>query len=115
MFFTVVIVSNIIQYKLPFYLTFYVSIFKLFVSKNPDKYTGDINYDINKLINIFEDGEIIEDYEKLTDYGLPLSTVRKIAETKISMEKLKLLSYDSTKFDDYENIILKEKKTPDYI
>ena len=102
------IVSNIIQYKLPFYLTFYVSIFKLFVSKNPNKYTGDINYDINKLINIFEDGEIIEDYEKLTDYGLPISTVRKIAETKISMEKLKLLSYDSTKFDDYENIILKE-------
>lgn len=102
------IVSNIIQYKLPFYLTFYISVFKLFVSKNPDKNIGDVNYDINKLINIFEDGEIIEDYEKLTDYGLPISTVRKIAEAKISVESLKMLSYDNSKFDEYENIILKE-------
>jgi len=47
-------------------------------------------------------------YEKLSDYGLPISTVKKIAEAKISMDNLKQLLYDNTKFDTYENIILKE-------
>lgn len=102
------IVSNIIQYKIPFYLTFYVSIFKLFMRKKGiDKISG-TDFDINRLINIFEDGETSEEYSKLLDYGIPITTVTKISNSKISVENLKNQNYDSNLFDEYEKIIIGE-------
>ena len=102
------IVSNIIQYKIPFYLTFYVSIFKLFIKKNK---TIDLDYytfDINKLISIFENGRTEDEYSKLIDYGLPLTTVSKIADNKIGLDDLKRQKFDQSKFDDYEKMIISE-------
>lgn len=102
------IVSNIIQYKIPFYLTFYVSIFKLFMKKrNTNKISGS-DFDINRLINIFEDGETSEEYSKLLDYGIPITTITKISNNKISVENLKKRNYDSKIFDEYEKIIIEE-------
>ena len=102
------IVSNIIQYKIPFYLTFYVSIYKLFMKKNHPMSDVGAEFDINKLINIFEEGETPEEYSKLIDYGLPLATVSKICDNKISLEKMKNKEYDQSKFDEYEKIIIEE-------
>lgn len=102
------IVSNIIQYKIPFYLIFYVAIFKLFLKKNNNGTMKPDDFDINGIINIFEDGESPEEYSKLIDYGLPFSTVGKISDFKLSVEDLKAQRYDHSKFDDYENIIIGE-------
>lgn len=102
------IVSNIIQYKIPFYLTFYVSVFKLFVKKNKHSDINQTEFDINKLINIFEDRDTKEEYSKLIDYGLPITTVDKIADNGISLEDLKAKVYDDKNFDDYEKIIIQE-------
>lgn len=102
------IVSNIIQYKIPYYLTFYVSIFKLYIQKNLGDNINDMDFDINRLINIFEDRETSEEYSKLIDYGIPISTVNKISSNKISYEDLKNDNYNSNFFDEYENIIIKE-------
>lgn len=102
------IVSNIIQYKIPFYLTFYVSIFKLFIKKNKIIDLDDYTFDINKLISIFENGRTEDEYSKLIDYGLPLTTVTKIADNKISLDDLKRQKFDQSKFDDYEKMIISE-------
>jgi hypothetical protein len=102
------IVSNIIQYKIPFYLTFYVSIYKLFMKKNNPMSDIEAEFDINRLINIFEEGETSDEYTQLIDYGLPLTTVSKISDNKISLEKLKNKEYDQSKFDEYEKIIIEE-------
>ena len=102
------IVSNIIQYKIPFYLTFYVSIYKLFMKKNNSMSNVEAEFDINRLINIFEEGETSDEYSKLIDYGLPLTTVSKISDNKISLENLKNKEYDQSKFDEYEKIIIEE-------
>ena len=99
------IVSNIIQYKIPFYLTFYVSIFKLFIKKRSNNKINSTNFDINRLINIFEDGKTSEKYSKLLDYGIPINTIAKISNNKISIESLKNQDYDSENFDEYEKII----------
>ena len=102
------IVSNIIQYKIPFYLIFYISIFKLFMEKNNITFQEDDDFDINEIINIFEDGETPEEYARLIDYGLPFSTVGKIADHKLSINNLKTQEYDLNIFDDYERIIISE-------
>lgn len=102
------IVSNIIQYKIPFYLTFYVTIFKLFMKKNSTNKISGADFDINRLINIFEDGEAPEEYSKLLVYGIPITTVAKVYNNKISIENLKNKNYDSKVFDDYEKIIIEE-------
>ena len=102
------IVSNIIQYKIPFYLSFYVAIFKLFMKKNNANKISDADFDINCLINIFEDGEAPEEYSKLLDYGIPITTIAKASNNKISIDNLKNKNYDSKVFDEYEKIILEE-------
>lgn len=102
------IVSNIIQYKIPFYLTFYISVFKLFVNKNKHFDLSQAEFDINKLINIFEDRDVKEEYTKLIDYGLPMTTINKIIDSEISFDNLKTKVYDDKNFDDYEKIIIRE-------
>ncbi len=101
-------ISNIIQYKIPFYLVFYISIFKLFVEKNKQVDLGKAEFDINKLFNIFEDRDVKDEYSKLIDYGLPITTINKISDSGISFDDLKSKKYDDGIFDDYEKIILDE-------
>ena len=76
--------------------------------KNNQILEDEVDFDINKLINIFEEGETSDEYSKLIDYGLPLPTVSKISDNKISLENLKNKEFDHSKFDDYEKIIIEE-------
>ena len=82
--------------------------FKLFVKKNKESDIHQTEFDISKLINIFEDRDTKEEYSKLIDYGLPITTVDKIADSGISFEDLKAKKYDDKSFDDYEKIIIQE-------
>lgn len=105
------IISNIIQYKIPYYLTFYISIFKLYIKKNPHNNINSENYDINKIINIFEDGDTNDEYVQLLDYGIPITTINKLAENNISIDNVKQRNYDKSKLDTYETIIIEEAVT----
>lgn len=102
------IVSNIIEYKIPFYLTFYVSIYKLFITKHPQYSIDNSCFDILKLINIFEDGYSENEYIKLIDCGLPPTTINKLSEKSINLERIKNQDYDDANLDSYEKIILNE-------
>ena len=84
------------------------SIFRLFLKKNPHTDIKPDDYDINKIINIFEDGDSDDEYSQLLDYGIPITTVNKLSENKISIENIKQGDYDKSKLDTYEAIILDE-------
>lgn len=102
------IVSNIIQYKIPYYLTFYISIYKLYIKKNNINCVNEKEFDIYKVVDIFEDGLIDENYSKLIDYGIPQITVDKIISNDITIQNIKSGNYDSSIFDSYEKIIIKD-------
>lgn len=102
------IISNIIQYKIPYYLTFYISIFRLFLEKNSHPNVKPSDYDINRIINIFEDGDSDDEYAQLLDYGIPITTVNKLEENKITLEHIKNGDYDKSILDTYETIIIDE-------
>lgn len=102
-------VSNIIQYKIPFYLSFFVSILKLYIRKNHLVDMCDINkLDVKKITLLFEDGNITYDYTNLIDYGISNDIIMKLHENKISMEELKNGNYNKEIFDEYEMIIIEE-------
>lgn len=102
-------VSNIIQYKIPFYLSFFVSILKLYIRKNNLVDMCDINkLDVKKITLLFEDGNITFDYTNLIDYGISNDIIMKLHENKISMKELKNGNYNKKIFDEYEKIIINE-------
>ncbi len=102
-------VSNIIQYKIPFYLSFFVSILKLFIKKNLLIGKYDINnLDVKNITLMFEDGDISYDYTKLIDYGISNDIIIKLHENKISVEQLQNQNYNKELFDEYEMIIINE-------
>lgn len=100
--------SNIMQYKIPLYITFFVSIFKLYLKKN-NLHTNEVD-SLNTLsiALYFEDGYYSKDYSDLFDFGLPKELIDKIIENNISLEDIKLSSYNKNIFDDYENSLLND-------
>ncbi len=91
-------ISNIIEYRIPFYVGFYVSIFKLYCKKNIENI--DSSYDIIEISNNLENKNIDEKYDDLLEFGFSIDTIKKI---QISNGDVNLL-------DDYEKIIYKEYK-----
>lgn len=102
-------ISNIIQYKIPFYLSFFISIFGLFIKKEKKGLIPDIE-DVNSrsLVSYFEDGVISSEYNSLIDYGLPNELVNNLKNKQIGVSKILLREYNGDMFDEYENLILDE-------
>lgn len=102
-------VSNIIQYKIPFYLSFFVAILKLYIKKNKENDLLNIEkLDVKKITLMFEDGNIAYDYTQLIDYGISNDIIMKLNDNKISLRDLKNESYNKEIFDEYELIIINE-------
>lgn len=92
-------ISNIIEYRIPFYIGFYVSVFRLYCKKNDIIY--DDSYDIIDISNSLENKNIGEDYNNLIEYGFSLDMIKKIKDGNDENELL----------DDYEKIIYDEYKS----
>lgn len=102
-------ISSIIQYKIPFYTSFFVSILKLFLQKNSLGTALDLScLDAKKITLLFEDGSIYDDYSKLIDYGIPNDLVMKLHDRHITTAELQESKYDKAEFDDYEQLLLND-------
>ena len=102
-------ISNVIQYKIPFYLSYFISVFNLFIKKS--KYH--INYaeiDVSKVTMSYENGIINESYNEMVDYGLSNDLILKLASRNIDKNKLINNQYNRDDFDEYENIVIDEYK-----
>ena len=102
-------ISSIVQYKIPFYISFVTSIIRLFITKN----TMDERYQISKLnskniVLLFENGNFNDSYESLVDYGVSDDIIKKISENNISMERVLEMSFEKDIFDEYELLTLRE-------
>jgi hypothetical protein len=100
--------SSIVQYKIPFYISFFTSILKLYITKN--RIDLDVSkIDLKKIVMTFEDGISSNDeLKKLIDFGISNDVIMKIYQNDISVNSIINGNYDKTLFDDYEQIILKD-------
>ena len=78
------------QYKIPFYLTFYFSILKLYISKKYAEKLVGMDIQEKDIMIMFEEGELAKDYQPLTDYGIPMITINKFKKNDISMNEIKI-------------------------
>ncbi len=98
-------ISNVIQYKIPFYLSFFVSVYKLYIKKNELDINVD-QFEIKDLALLFEGGSIRKDYQPLFDYGISNDIINVLKKNGISFDQLITSSYDISLFDSYENMII---------
>ena len=90
-------ISNIIEYRIPFYIGLYVSIFKLYCKKNNELQTFD--YDIIEISTSLENKTIEEKYNDLLEYGFSIDMIKKIRDGNDSNQLLD--EYESMIYDDY--------------
>lgn len=98
-------ISNIMQYKIPFYVNFYVSIYKLYIEKN---YIAEIDIeklDPLKIANYFENGNLEERYQEMLDYGIPLELLKRIQNSKKHSTSNKNLDLP---IDNYEKMLISD-------
>lgn len=101
-------ISNIIQYKIPFYLSYFVSVFKLYVIKNNTSYDMS-KIDLTKIVMAFEDGVVSnDDFRLLIDYGVSNDVIMKIKENDITIESILSRNYNKEIFDDFEQLLLED-------
>lgn len=99
-------VSSIMQYKIPFYLTFYFSILKLYISKKYAEKLVGMDIQEKDIMIMFEEGELAKDYQPLTDYGIPMITINKFKKNDISMNEIKDRFEAIDELDAFEKMML---------
>lgn len=98
-------ISNVMQYKIPFYINYYVSMYELCANKKYKCEEVSLNLDPMKIAMYFENGNLTEDLQQMYDYGIPLELLKRINKDNIAIKdviKTKGL------LDEYETIILKD-------
>lgn len=102
-------ISNVIQYKIPFYTSFFVSILKLYFKKAHQTEQYDLScLDARRITLLFEDGSVYDDYSKLIDYGISNDLVMKLHDGQISIAQLQSGNFDRTLFDEYEQLLIND-------
>jgi hypothetical protein len=103
--------SSVIQYKIPYYVSFFISVFKLYLSKKSSNY--DISkIDLKKIVMSFEDGIINDDkLRRLIDYGISNDIISKIKENDINVDSIVSGDYNKSLFDEFEQLLLEDFAT----
>ena len=101
-------VSSIMQYKIPFYLTFYLSMLKLYISKEYVDKLGELDFQEKDIMILFEEGELARDYQPLTDYGIPMITINKFKKNEINMNEIEGQYDVFEELDEYEKMMLSD-------
>ena len=102
-------ISSIIQYKIPFYTSFFVSILKLYIQNNQQTFQYDLScLDVKKIALLFEEGSVCDDYSTMIDYGISNDIVMELQENQISIEQLKTGKYNKSLFDEYEQLMIND-------
>lgn len=102
-------ISSIIQYKIPFYTSYFVSVLKLFLTKTNRIKGVDLGkLDAKKISLLFEDGSIFDDYSKMIDYGISNDLIMKLHENQITIESLRNGEFDKSILDEYELLLIED-------
>jgi len=94
-------ISNIIEYRIPFYIGFYVSIFKLFCKKN--NLNSSFDFNIVDISNSLENKNLDEKYNNLLEFGFSLDMIKKLQLNNDNVDVLD--EYEKIIFNDYKNLL----------
>ncbi len=101
-------ITNIIEYKIPYYISLFASVYYFFINKNTIIFENNEEIDIKEIIEKLENLGMDKEYVEYYDYGFSKDMVEKIKSINC-----KLSEYDienSEVFDDYEKLMLIEYK-----
>ena len=99
-------ISNIIEYKIPYYISLFVSVFSYYTKKENIVFENENDPKIEEIVKKLENMGVDEKLIPFYDYGFPKEMI-----DKISKLELPIASYnidELIEFDDYEKIMLKE-------
>ncbi len=97
-------ISNIIEYKIPYYISLFVNVYIYYITVNNNEKNNDI--DIVELVTNVESLGIEKEYMKYYEYGFSKEMIEKIKsiESNFRIENIDTIEI----FDDYEKIMIKE-------
>ncbi len=90
-------IANIIEYRIPFYIGLYVSVFKLYAKKN--NLNLNFDFDVVEISTSLENKNFGEKYNDMIEFGFPIDMIKKISQIDKN---------ETTKLDEYEKIMLDE-------
>ena len=97
-------IANIIEYKIPFYLSLFVNVYLYYISVNNKAIIEDL--DVTEIMTNVENMGIDKEYLDYYEYGFSKDLIEKIKSLDVELNKDNLETID--KFDNYEKIMLKE-------
>lgn len=99
-------ISNIIEYKIPYYIGLFVGIFNYYVKKEGIILEGEEKSSFEEIIEKIENLGVDESLLPFYDYGFPKEMIDKLEKLEIPLEKCNI--DELAEFDNYEKIMLKE-------
>jgi superfamily II DNA/RNA helicase len=97
-------ISNVIEYKIPYFMGFYVSIFKLYCEKNTISIDDIAKLDSISISNFFEGGDLENEYSDMYEFGIPRNTILKYKESKTNQPSNNLDAYELLLINEYNEI-----------
>lgn len=99
-------ISDVMQYKIPFYVNLFASVFKLYINKEKKEIdVGNINP--TKISSYFENGGITEVDQSIIDFGIPSDMIKLLSDNKVVISKNMEIS-NFTFFDDFQKNMIKD-------
>ncbi len=98
-------ISDIIEYKIPYYLGFFVGMFKYYIEKNKIEFE-DSNIDLDNVMIQIENIGIDEKLISFHDFGFPKETIDKIANLDKPINEYNI--DELNEFDNYEKIMIED-------
>lgn len=96
-------ISNIIEYRIPFYIGLYISVYKLFCNKNG--YSFDFSFDIVDISTSLENKNLDQKYDDMLEFGLPIDMVKKISKNGEEKTEKYLDAYEKTIYEEYKTLV----------
>lgn len=97
-------ISNIIEYKIPYYLSLFVNVYLYYISVNNKSINEE--FDVAEIITNVENMGIDSEYIDYYEYGFSKDLIEKIKSLEVELNINNLATIDI--FDNYEKIMLRE-------
>lgn len=97
-------ISNIIEYKIPYYLSLFVNVYLYYISVNNIEMTEE--FDVAEIMTNVENMGIDREYINYYEYGFSKDLIEKIKSLDVELNIDNLENIDN--FDNYEKIMIRE-------
>ena len=97
-------ISNIVEYKIPYYISLFINVYLYYIIKNGKAIN--LDFDVNEIIVNVENMGIEKEFINYYEYGFSKEMIEKIKNLEVNINKENIETMQD--FDDYEKLMLKE-------